>query len=271
MKKITKVSAQKRAGRYNIFLNGQYAFSASEQTVAEFVLLPGKELTAEQEEQIQQFDSRSRATDLAAKYLNYQPRSVYEVMAYLRKRGIAESSINGAVAELTDLGYLDDAKYARLVVADALRLGSKGPGRIRRQLRQKGLAPAVIEQALTAIEPDQWLPVSARILRTLAGQAGRVSKQQLLLKAKSRLLAHGFTGDLLTAALDNWEPPIDDHSQVAALKKQGIAAYKRFRRFDARSRHEKMYRYLRRRGFSNSEVNAFLDGEIISQDELEEY
>ncbi|MDN6040204.1 MAG: recombination regulator RecX, partial [Lactobacillus sp.] len=41
---ITKVSAQRRPGRYNIFLDGKYAFSASEKTVSEFVLLKGKEL-----------------------------------------------------------------------------------------------------------------------------------------------------------------------------------------------------------------------------------
>lgn len=41
---ITKVSAQRRPGRYNIFLDGKYAFSASEKTIAEFVLLKGKEL-----------------------------------------------------------------------------------------------------------------------------------------------------------------------------------------------------------------------------------
>ncbi|MBA1393524.1 recombination regulator RecX, partial [Lactobacillus sp. XV13L] len=45
---ITKVSAQKRPGRYNVFLDGQYAFSASEQTIAEFILLKGQELSAEQ-------------------------------------------------------------------------------------------------------------------------------------------------------------------------------------------------------------------------------
>ena len=42
---ITKVSAQKRQGRYNIFLDQEYAFSVSEKTLAEFVLLKGQELS----------------------------------------------------------------------------------------------------------------------------------------------------------------------------------------------------------------------------------
>lgn len=127
MATITKVSAQKRAGRYNIFLDGQYAFSASEQTVAEYVLLPGKELSDQEIAKIKQFDGRSRASNLAAKYLSYQPRSVYEVSVYLRKHELDEDSINGAIASLSDLGYLDDAKYAQLFIDDALQVGSKGP------------------------------------------------------------------------------------------------------------------------------------------------
>lgn len=271
MATITKVSAQKRAGRYNIFLDGQYAFSASEQTVAEYVLLPGKELSDQEIAKIKQFDGRSRASNLAAKYLSYQPRSVYEVSVYLRKHELDEDSINGAIAYLSDLGYLDDAKYAQLFIDDALQVGSKGPGQVRQQLRKKGLADEVIDQALQAVSADKWQLVSQRILHPLAGQARRVSEQQLKLKAKTRLLSHGFSGDLLAAALADWQPPVDETSQLTALKKQGITAYKRFRRFDPASRRQKMYQFLRRRGFSNEETNAFLDGEIISQSELEEY
>ena len=49
---ITKVSAQKRPGRYNIFIDGKYAFSAGRENVAEFVLLKGKELNDEQVERL---------------------------------------------------------------------------------------------------------------------------------------------------------------------------------------------------------------------------
>ena len=68
---ITKVSSQKRPGRYNIFLDGKYAFSASEQTVAEYVLLKGQELTPEKIAEVKQYDADAKATNLASRYLNY--------------------------------------------------------------------------------------------------------------------------------------------------------------------------------------------------------
>ena len=82
---ITKVSAQKRPGRYNIFIDGKYAFSAGEKTLAEFVLLKGKELNDEQVEKIRQFDADAKASDLAAHFLSYEPRTIFEVLHIFMK------------------------------------------------------------------------------------------------------------------------------------------------------------------------------------------
>ncbi|MCT3613901.1 recombination regulator RecX, partial [Lactobacillus acidophilus] len=104
---ITKISAQRRQGRYNIFLDNKYAFSASEKTVAEFVLLKGKELNAEEVEEIRQFDADAKASDLAAHYLSYEPRTIFEVLQYLKKHDISDEAANNAVGQLNELGYLD--------------------------------------------------------------------------------------------------------------------------------------------------------------------
>ena len=99
---ITKVSAQKRPGRYNIFLDGKYAFSAGEKTVAEFVLLKGKELYDEQVEKIRQFDADAKASDLAAHFLSYEPRTIFEVLQYLKKHEISDEAANSAVNQLNE-------------------------------------------------------------------------------------------------------------------------------------------------------------------------
>ena len=62
---ITKVSAQKRQGRYNIFLDQEYAFSVSEKTLAEFVLLKGQELSPQKINEILDYEASAKASDLA--------------------------------------------------------------------------------------------------------------------------------------------------------------------------------------------------------------
>ena len=63
----------------------------------------------------------------------------------------------------------------------------------------------------------------------------------------------------------------DEDMQMEALKKQGIKAYKRFRRFDETERKFKIKKYLFSHGFSSGEIDAFLNGEVIDLSELAEY
>ena len=45
---ITKIEAQKKKGRYNIYLNDAFAFGVDQATVVKFALFKGTELTKEQ-------------------------------------------------------------------------------------------------------------------------------------------------------------------------------------------------------------------------------
>jgi regulatory protein len=64
-------------------------------------------------EQDRQFDADAKASDLAAHFLSYEPRTVFEVLQYLPKHEISDEAANSAVSELTELGYLDDRQYVR--------------------------------------------------------------------------------------------------------------------------------------------------------------
>ena len=58
---ITKVTSQKRKGRYNIFVDNEYAFSVSEKILTQFRLLKGTELTSEKIAQIKEAEADSKA------------------------------------------------------------------------------------------------------------------------------------------------------------------------------------------------------------------
>ncbi|MDY3702578.1 MAG: recombination regulator RecX, partial [Limosilactobacillus coleohominis] len=47
-KKITKIEAQKRKGRYNVYLDGKFAFPVAESVLIKFRLMKGVELDADQ-------------------------------------------------------------------------------------------------------------------------------------------------------------------------------------------------------------------------------
>ena len=61
MAKVTKIQAQKRKGRYNVFLDGQYAFPVAETTLIEFRLMNGVELTDDQIKEIKDRENVNKA------------------------------------------------------------------------------------------------------------------------------------------------------------------------------------------------------------------
>lgn len=268
---ITKVSSQKRSGRFNIFLDGKYSFSAAEQTVAEFMLLKGQELTEEQIAEIKQFDQDAKATNIASNYLSYEPRTVYEVLQYLNKHGIDNDSAQAAVNQLTEMGFLDDAKYAQLLVRQNLRIGTDGPVSISNKLRQKGIAPEIIDNALAEIADDNWFKPGEKVLKSMKSKVGKLARRELERKMTAKLLSHGFSSALASEIIAQINLSQNDEDQIAALKKQGIKAYKRFRRLPENQRQQKIRNYLFTHGFASNEIDAFLAGEIIPLAELAEY
>jgi regulatory protein len=271
MAEITKITAQKRPGRYNIFLDQHYAFSASEKTVAEFVLLKGKELTEDDIEQIKRYDADAKASDLAAHFLSYQPRTVYELLQYLKKHQISDQAAQAAVKELTDLGYLDDREYCRLYIKNDLRVGRDGPVALTRKLGQKGVAADVAAAAVEAVSEGEWLQLGERLIKSSKNKQGKLAWRELKRKMETKLLAHGFSMSQAEAVIAKLDLANDDDLETEALKRQGLKAYKRFRHLDASQQKFKIKHYLFSHGFSSSEIDAFLAGEIIPWDELDQY
>ena len=89
-----------------------------------------------------------RAMDLAYKYLGRRDRTVAEVRRHLEAKRCEPAAIDGAVAELSEQGYLDDASYARRFADDRRRLDAWGADRIERKLLSLGIDREVVAAAV---------------------------------------------------------------------------------------------------------------------------
>ena len=93
-----------------------------------------------------------KALDLAYAYINARDRTVSEVRQRLARRGVSDDLAEEAVQTLSDQGFLDDARFARLFVADTRTLEEWGSERIRRGLLSRGIDRHLVDAAL-AEEP----------------------------------------------------------------------------------------------------------------------
>lgn len=271
MAKITKVSAQKKVGRYNIFLDGQYSFSVSDKTLAEFRLFQNTELTDAEIKKIKQFDLDAQASDLAAKYLSYQPRTIHEVQIYLQKQDVAQGAIDAAIKQMQELGYLDDEKYAALFIKNDLQVGKDGSYNIAQKLRQKGVKTDIIEEAINQVEDEQWAQVGYKLVKNMVLKQNKLSLRELTRKIKTKLMSHGFSSVISDLVIDMLDLQEEDDAQLEALKVQGIKAYKKFKKYDDPIKRIKITQYLITHGFNSTEASSFLDGDVIPLEELDEY
>jgi regulatory protein len=120
-----------------------------------------------------------------------------ELREKLLAQGFEAGTVQGIVDEFIERGYLNDERYGRQFVAYHAERGH-GPLRIRRDLAQRGLDAALIEEALA--EAEDWAQ-RARELRIR--RFGLAVPERWPDKAKqARFLQYrGFSNDHIRSAL----------------------------------------------------------------------
>ncbi len=83
--------------------------------------------------------------------MNHRERTVAEVQARLERAELPADEAEAAVAELVELGYLDDGRYARVFAEDKRNLEDWGSERIERVLVERGVERPLIVAALTGV------------------------------------------------------------------------------------------------------------------------
>jgi regulatory protein len=90
------------------------------------------------------------ALEVALRALGRRERSRVELARWLADRGIAEEDVEQTLAQLEELGELDDARFAGRYAEDKRELAGWGAERIRGALLERGVAPEHIDAALAA-------------------------------------------------------------------------------------------------------------------------
>ena len=140
----------------------------------------------------------ARALELAYRYLNQRERTVRELRRHLDGRDLDPAAVDAAVDELTEAGYLDDARYARLFAEDKRRLERWGGGRIRNALLARGVARDVVEAALVE-EAGEELSQALALLEQRFPNPPREQRDRR--RALGVLLRRGYEPELAMDAL----------------------------------------------------------------------
>ena len=105
------------------------------------------------------------ARDVAWRALDRRDHTMAELARTLARKRVEPAVIDTVVGELREQGYLDDARYARRFAEDRRRLDGWGAERIERRLREAGVAPELIAEAVGEQGHDDELEAALALLR----------------------------------------------------------------------------------------------------------
>ena len=143
-----------RGGRYTVTLDDGRRLWLEQAAVGEFALYPGRELTAEELDQIRAANQRASAKARAVRIISATNVSKKDLERRLVQKGETPELASEAVQWLTELNLLDDLETARQLAQSAARKGY-GAARIRQILYQKGIDRQLWDEAMEELpEPD---------------------------------------------------------------------------------------------------------------------
>jgi len=188
MMKIDSVAAQPdRAGRHTVRLSDGSVMRLYRQTVQDFGLYPGLELTAEELQKLKTSAGEMSAKMRAVRIVSASSISKRDLEQRLIHKGESPEQAKQAVSWMEDLNLLDDRKTAEQIV---YRCISKGYGlaRAKQALYEKRI-PKEFWQEVLADYPDQ----TEAVVSFLRARLGQSWDERELRKAMDALLRRGHS------------------------------------------------------------------------------
>ncbi len=147
-------------------------------------------------------DDPTSATAHAVKLLSVRARTRQELELALQRRGYSDRARKAALARVAELGYLDDAAYARSRASALLSEGKYAPGGVVRRLVARGVGEAQARAAVAEAAREAKAPREVAVeLLTRRGLWGRKLSSAERGKAARLLASRGFDEHLVEGLL----------------------------------------------------------------------
>lgn len=190
MNQITKISPQtKRDGYYNIFVNEAFFCSLSDLQLATLHLKVGQQLSDQEQASIKKASAITKTYNRALYYLQYGPRTTWQMNKYLVDKGYEPEYIDATIQTLIDEKYLNDELYAMSFVQDRQTFKPRSKRMLTAELRRKGIQSDTITVVLGALDENDQVESIKKIVDKKIKQAKYQDKKKLT----EYLLRQGFS------------------------------------------------------------------------------
>ncbi len=218
MPEISSIEKQKKSDqRFNVFIDGEFAFATSAETIFKEQLASGKNIDETTINRLTSENEVGLVFDKTLNWISSRPHSEKEVIDYLHKynpkakKPKSERAISLVISRLKKLGYINDEVFAVWYIESRNRSRPRGRKLLGLELRSKGIDREIIEKVnqpaneygdnpgeQSQSETDLALRVAEKKLQSYRNLNSLAFRQKM-----SALLARrGFDWETITEVID---------------------------------------------------------------------
>lgn len=146
------------------------------------------------------------AYSYATSYCASAERCTKDVLTKLARYELTETDTQALVGRLVEEGFLNEARYARAFVNDALRFNKWGRQKIKQGLRMKGLPENIILEALEIVDNEAYEATLMALLRQKQRQFTEKKGQELRARLYRFALGRGFENGVTLSCINRLLP-----------------------------------------------------------------
>jgi regulatory protein len=206
MSVVTDLKAQKRKGRVNVYLDGEFAFGLDAETVVRWGLKINKELTSEEVEKILREGEFQVNYEKALKFTALRPRSEKEVRDWCKRKKLGQTLVGLIFDKLGEHELIDDLEFAKWWIEQRRSFRPRGRRMMEQELWQKGVDRKVVERAFAELEweagGEEEQQLARRAIEKKMKAFGKLSGKEKRNRVIGFLQRRGFSWETVRKVVD---------------------------------------------------------------------
>lgn len=184
-------------------MDGRFAFGCNINVVAKFRLREGLVLTEDELARIRDGEVQQECFDRAIRFIETRMHSRKELSDKLKRNEYPIEMIDAVLDRLTEMGYVNDAKFATGKVEAAAKYKHQGPNRARIELAKKGVDREVARQVVEEVfESHNSMSVARDLARKKMRSLSRLEPVVAKRRLYGMLLRRGFDYDTIKPVVE---------------------------------------------------------------------
>ena len=197
--KLEKLPTKKDS--FKVFFNNGENILLPADIIVKFGINKGVEISDDTFKEVLAADKAYRVVFDALMLVSKRSYSIKTLSDRLLLKGYEQNNIKSAVARLTELGYINDEKYALAYAKYLSEKKGKGQYALRKELEEKGISKDLINKALDSLktETEPYEQITETIKRKF--KDFNIKNKNELRRVASFFLRKGFASEDISKAL----------------------------------------------------------------------